>query len=197
MTFSRTKIYNIALHNLGVSAPIQNSNQNDPRAILLNNYYEVARDTVLEAHEWSFANAFKELSTTLENSQDPNFRYAFTDPNDCISPRAIISPYDKKEKKFTPATNSNGEKIILTNHNPCRLRYTRRVDNEAFFSAAFVNALAFYLAYLSAQVITGSSNKKNTNFQDYTIAVRQAIVTDARKNVTHNQDDKDFTDYRD
>ena len=70
----------------------------------------------------------------------------------------------------------------------------KRVDNEAFFSAAFVNALAFYLAYLSAQVITGSSTRY---LRVYTIAVRQAIVTDARKNVTHNQDDKDFTDYRD
>ena len=197
MAYSRTKIYNIALHNLGISAPIQNSNQHDTRAILLNNYYDVAVDTVLEAHEWSFANAFRELSTAFDSSQDQNFMFAFTFPSDCIAPRAIISPCDKKEKKFTTAINENGDKIILTNHNPCRLRYTKRVTNEVFFSGSFVNALGFYLAYLSAQVITGSANKKNTNLQDYQIAIRQAIVTDARKNITHNQDDKDFTDFRD
>lgn len=165
MTFSRTKIYNITLHNLGVSAPIQNSNQNDPRAILLNNYYEVARDTVLEAHEWSFANAFKELSTTLENSQDPNFRYAFTYPNDCISPRAIISPYDKKEKKFTPATNSNGEKIILTNHNPCRLRYTRRVDNEVFLVLHLSMLLLFILHIFQLKLLQVLQTKRIQTFK--------------------------------
>ena len=63
MSNTRTKIYNIVLHNLGVSAPIHDTEQQDPRAILLNNYYEIARDTVLEAHEWIFANAnFEGLS---------------------------------------------------------------------------------------------------------------------------------------
>jgi hypothetical protein len=76
------------------------------------------------------------------------------------------------------------------------LRYTKRVTNETLFTAAFVNALAFYLAYLSAQVVTGSANKKNTNLQDYQVAIRQAIVTDARKTETQDEDDKDFTDFR-
>ena len=196
MGFSKTKIFNIALHNLGVSAVIQNTNQNDAKAILLNNYYEVSRDTVLEAHEWSFANAHKELSVSFETSPDPNFEYAFTCPNDCIAPRAIISKYDKKEKEFSTAIGNNGEKLILTKHNPCILRYTRRIENETLFTASFVNALGFYLAYQAAQVITGSANKKNTNLQDYQIAIRQAIVCDARKAENHDQDDLDYTDSR-
>lgn len=196
MSNTRTKIYNIVLHNLGVSAPIHDTEQEDPRAILLNNYYEMARDTVLEAHEWSFANTFKELSISFSKSPDPNYLYAFTYPNDCIAPRAIISPDDKKEKCFTPAINENGEQIILTNTNPGILRYTRRIENETFFSGSFKSALGFYLAYLSAQVIVGSSNKKNTNLQDYNWAIKQAIVTDARKNVMQDEDDKNFTDSR-
>ena len=113
-----------------------------------------------------------------------------------IFPRAIIDLGDNKEKHFETATASNGEKIILTNSNPCLLRYTRRIENETFFSAAFVNALGFYLAYLSAQTIVGSANKKNMNLQDYGMAIRNAIVTDARKNVVHDQDDSDYTDAR-
>lgn len=196
MGFSKTKIFNIALSNLGVSSPIQNSNEKDPRAILINNYYELARDTVLEHHDWSFASAFLDLPISFESSPDPCFSYAFNFPNDCISPRAIIDLSDSKEKKFNPAVDSTGQKIILTNCNPCRLRYTRRIENETLYPASFANALGFYLAYLSAQVITGSANKKNTNLQDYQIALRNAIVTDARKSEKHDEDDRDFTDAR-
>lgn len=196
MAFSKVKIFNIALSNLGISAPIQDSVEESPTGILMNNYYELARDTVLEAHDWSFANARKSIAVSYEESPDPNFKYSFKFPNDCIAPRAIIDTTDNKEKKFEPAVDSSGAKIILTNANPCILRYTKKVENETFFTASFVNALAFYLAYLSAQVVTGSANKKNTNLQDYQIAIRQATVTDARKTTIHDEDDKDFTDMR-
>jgi hypothetical protein len=196
MAFSKVKILNIALCNLGISAPIQNSYEESPTAILMNNYYDLARDTVLEAHDWSFANATVELSVSALESDNPNYFYAYHFPNDCVAPRAIIDNLSKKEKKFESAIDSKGGKIILTNCTPCTLRYTKRVTNETLFTAAFVNALAFYLAYLSAQVVTGSANKKNTNLQDYQVAIRQAIVTDARKTETQDEDDKDFTDFR-
>lgn len=194
--YTKTKIFNLALANLGVSAIIQNSDEESPQAILLDNYYETARDTVLEAHEWSFACAYKELSSSFEKSPDGNFLYSYAYPNDCIAPRAIIDKADNKEKKFVTVIDSTGAKVILTNSTPCVLRYTKRVTNESFFTPAFVNALAFFLAYQTAQVITGSANKKNTNFQDYQLAIRQAIVTDARKIEIHDEDDTDYTDYR-
>jgi hypothetical protein len=184
------------LSNLGISAPIQNSIEEHPQAILMNNYYELARDSVLEAHDWTFANATKELSIAEESSINGNWQFCFTLPNDCISPRAVVDMFDKKEKKYEPGIDSAGQKVIYTNTNPCLLKYTKRVTNETFYTARFVNALAFYLAYLSAQVITGSNNKKNTNLQDYQIAIREAIVLDARKTENKDQDDKDYTDAR-
>lgn len=199
MTFTKEQIFNIALNNLAITAPIQLSNQQDPRAIILNNYYELARDTVLEAHEWSFATAYKELANPVNDNQyiqNPNFEFAFKCPNDCISPRAIISTFDKKEKEFKPTTNFAGELLVLTKINPCLLRYTRRVTNEALFTAPFVSSVGFYLAYLSAQGLTGSSNKKNTNLQDFQIAIRNAVITDARKYQNYNQDDSVYTDCR-
>ena len=196
MSFSKTKIFNIALSNLGISAPIQNSIEEHPQAILMNNYYELARDSVLEAHDWTFANATKELSIAEESSINGNWQFCFTLPNDCISPRAVVDMFDNKEKKYEPGIDSAGQKVIYTNTNPCLLKYTKRVTNETFYTAKFVNALAFYLAYLSAQVITGSNNKKNTNLQDYQIAIREAIVLDARKTENKDQDDKDYTDAR-
>lgn len=196
MAFSKTKIFNLALSNLGVSSLVQNSIQESPEAILMNNFYEMARDTVLEAHDWTFANGYKELSTSKIESPDPNYPFVFTYPSDCISPRAVIDPIDNKEKKCIPAIDSNGVKIILAEIDAGILRYTKRVENEAYFTGAFVNAFAFYLAYLSAQVIVGSGNKKNTNLQDYQLAMRQAIVTDGRKTKVLDQDDSIYTDAR-
>ena len=196
MTYTKTYIYNVTLNNLGVSEPIQSENDsNDPRVALLNNYYNMARDTVLEAHDWKFASRFQTLSNTLE-CPDPNYLFAYHYPNDCISPRALMSQFDQKEKKFELTTNTSGEKIILAEHNPCILRYTARIENESQYTAPFVSALSFYLAYLTSQVITGSANKKNTNLQDYQIAIKNAVVTDARKKQIKDEDDNDYTDYR-
>jgi len=98
----------------------------------------------LEAHEWSFANAHKDLSATVEESPNPNFPYSFTLPNDCIAPRAVISIEDCKEKKYEPGVDSSGAKIIMAEFNPVKLRYTRRITNETFFTAAFVVILIFH-----------------------------------------------------
>ena len=62
MTFSKAQIFNITLNILGVSMPLENPNSDDNRAILLNNYYELARDYVLKDFDWNFASTFRELA---------------------------------------------------------------------------------------------------------------------------------------
>lgn len=196
MTISKTEIFNIALSNLGVSSLIQNPNQNDTRAILLNNYYEIARDTIFEIHDWNFASAYKSLALSSLNSPNPNYEFAFVYPTDCISPRCLIDSVSHKEKKFDIAIINSNEKIILSNSNPVILRYTKRIENETLYPAPFVCALGFYLAYLSAQTIVGSNNKKNICLQDYQLAIKKAILSDARKIKNFNQDDNLYTDMR-
>lgn len=196
MSFSKTNIFNLALLNLGVSNLVQNSIQDSPEALIMTGFYEVARDTVLEDHDWSFANAYQKVSTAEKESLDPNLPFVFTYPSDCIAPRAIIDPNDNKEKKVFQAIDSQGQKIILAEIDTGILRYTKRVDNESYFTAPFVTALSYYLAYMAAQAVVGSGNKKNTNLQDYQLAMRKAIVTDARKNIPNDQDDSIYTDCR-
>ena len=43
---AKAQIFNISLNILGISTPLENPNSTDNRAILLNNYYELARDYV-------------------------------------------------------------------------------------------------------------------------------------------------------
>ena len=67
MTISKTQIFNIALNILGVSTPFENPNSSDNRAILLNNYYNLARDYVLKDFDWHLC-----LTMQVECELNPN-----------------------------------------------------------------------------------------------------------------------------
>ena len=73
MVTSKAQIFNITLNILGVSVPIEKADSTDNRYVLLNNYYELARDYVLKDFDWNFASTFKELSLCNINDETDNF----------------------------------------------------------------------------------------------------------------------------
>lgn len=196
MSYSRTQIYNLALNALGITAPITHTNQNDPRAIVLSNSFEIARDTVLEDFDWGFAEAYKDLPFTTTKSMNPRFKYQFDYPNDCIEARAVIDIQEGKEKKFKRSSGTEGQKVILTNTNPCRLRYTRRVEKEVYFSAGFSGALAQYLGGLCGEALTGSKQKATDCFNRYTFMINKAQINSAAEGAQEDEDDTTFIDSR-
>ena len=196
MAYSKTKIFNLALNLLGVSAPIQNANElTDTRAILLNNQYELARDTVLKDYDWNFAMRFKDLALTGNKSPNPNYEYEFAYPNDCIAARAILDETGK-EKKFLIATNTDGTKTILANISPCTLRYTRLVTQETTYTSEFVLAIAQFLASLTSDVITGSSEKGNNALKKYQMFIEKGKVQNATEGTESDEDDTTYIDSR-
>ena len=87
MVTSKAQIFNITLNILGVSVPIEKADSTDNRYVLLNNYYELARDYVLKDFDWNFASTFKELSLCNINDETDNFsqyKYCYSYPNNCI-----------------------------------------------------------------------------------------------------------------
>ena len=151
--FTKEQIFNITLNNLGVSAVVQNTKELTPRITVLNNNYDIALEQVIKDYNWNFLKGFKELTLINEKSLFPEYSYAYDYPNDCICVRYV---YDNslKYKKFTVATDSIGNKIILCNVNPAFIEYTRKLQTpripETYFTSEFVSALSFYLAYLCA-----------------------------------------------
>lgn len=196
MAYSKTKIFNLTLNLLGVSAPIHITNlQDDPTAILLENQYELARDTVLKDYDWNFAQSFKNLALTGNKSPDPNFMFEYAYPNDCICARAILDDMGK-EKKFDIATTANNTKTILTNLTPATLRYTRYVTQETFFTSEFVLALAQFLASLTSDVITGSAEKGNNALKKYQMFIEKGKVQNANEGTKTDEDDTSYVDDR-
>ncbi|MBE7708065.1 MAG: hypothetical protein E7Z88_05090 [Cyanobacteria bacterium SIG27] len=196
MTISKAQIFNIALNILGVSTPLENPNSVDNRAILLNNYYELARDYVLKDFDWNFASAFKELSLCEEQLKMSGFKFTFNYPNDCLFARELFLKDNYFCEKFSIATLSNGNSVILTDVEVPILRYTRRVEKEVFFTSEFAMALAHYLASLTANVIAGSVQKGENAWQKYIKILKHARVINAYESKEINYDVDEFLNAR-
>lgn len=197
MTISKAQIFNITLNILGVSTPLENANCTDPRAILLNNYYELARDYVLKDFDWNFASAYKKLSL-FDNPQNiSHYNYCYNYPNDCICARDIFQKESNKLERFLVASLESGEKVILTNAQNAILRYTRCVDKEVYFSCEFSMALSYYLASLTSSVIAGSLQKGETAYEKYRTLLRRAKVLNAQEGADFIYDDNTYLESRD
>ena len=188
----------MALNELGVSAPIENANmQSDNRAIVLNNFYEVARDEVLKAFDWNFAEKYRVLTPRKDECLDPRYQYVYDFPNDCLSAREVyVYEGDKKKKKFRISANEAGDKVILVEHDKIILRYTRKVEKENFFDSEFIMSLALYLAALAGNTITGSEQKALNALRKYNERVKMGQVTNASEGQEKDEDDSTYLDAR-
>ena len=196
MSYSKAQIFNIALNILGVSTPLENANSTDNRAILLNNYYFLARDYVLKDFDWNFASAFKELALVQKFDLIADYKYCYDYPNDCICARDLFEKGDYKIQKFTISSLESGDKVILTNVERAVLRYTRRVDKETYFSCEFSIALAYYLASLTSNVITGSMQKGESAYQKYRDILKHAKVLNADEGIEDIYNENTYLDAR-
>ena len=197
MAYSKIDIFNMALNHLSVSAPIATNSMNkDSRAIILNNFYETARDEVLKAFDWGFANAYKDLTLSTETSPNPKYPYVYDCPNDCISARAIIDTIKGDERKFEPFSNSQGEKCFMAEVECARLRYTRRIEKEDLFEPEFVMVLSYYLAALAGETITGQQKKAESCMQKYEWRLRKAKQLNAQEGAAEDEDNSQYYDVR-
>lgn len=196
MNFTKAKIFNITLKNLRVSVGIQNSNQSDKNTVVLNEFYDIAREQVLKDFDWNFANSYRELSLTGNIPQNPKFLYEYDYPNDCVFAREIIPYVNSEIVEFEIAANEDGQKVINTNQTPAILRYTKTVDNESFFSAEFVMALCWYLAFLAAPAITGNRAIQSDCLNVYTNILAKSKALNASEGYIKNDDGCSWLDAR-
>lgn len=196
MNYTKSKIFNIALKNLRVSVCIQNTNQNDKNTIVLNEFYDSAREQVLKDFDWNFASSYTELSLTGYIPQNPKFLYEYDYPNDCLFARELISYKDENIVEFEIASNINGQKVINTNITPAVIRYTKSVENETFFSTEFVMALCWYLAFLSAPSITGNRSIQNDCLNIYTNILAKSKAINASEGYIKTSESCSWLDAR-
>lgn len=199
MSYTKEKIFNITLNNLGITAIVQNTVEINPRITTLNNYYDMAIEKVMKDYDWNFSNRIDILTPSCEKSPNPKYHFCYDYPNDCLAARKVIDSFGGNYHKFEVTTAKNGSRLIVCNVPKASLLYTRKLTAqipEAFFTSEFVTALCFYLAFISADAIVGNANKKQTNYQAYREALINAKVADANESTKKDENNKNYIDER-
>lgn len=158
-------ICNTALSRLGDSAtvasidPPEGSAQAEHCAV----FYPIARDTLLEMHEWGFATRRASLAL-LSNQSSWNWRYAYARPSSCIKVISVLREQDCAQDRgvdYQTEANESGTQVILTNLENATVRYIAQVQDSTKFSPLFTDALAWLLAsYLAGPVIKGDVGRE-------------------------------------
>jgi hypothetical protein len=210
---SEVDICNLALGHLGDRATVSSINppEGSAQAEHCARFYPIARDMVLESHEWGFATKRANLAL-LVDTPPPGFMFVYQQPSDCrniidlIDPHApTFFPIDERcghwqDDAFTlPAVpyeleaRGDGVGVIYTNLENAIVRYTASVTDTTKFSAQVVDTIAWLLAaYLAGPVMKGDvgAAMASSCMKAYLISLGKATANDAnnrRRSISQSQ----------
>ena len=179
-------ICNLALAHLGDAATIASIDppEGSAQAEHCARFYPIARDNLLEMHNWNFSTR-RALLAEVTNDW-VQWQHAYALPSDCVNPISVISneAYDDYATRFIPTdtpqfahnyspaisagryvpqpftieTLSSGIHVLYTNLENAVLRYQALVNDTTEFSALFVTTLSWHLAsMLAGPVLKGDA----------------------------------------
>lgn len=199
---SEVDICNLALGHLGDRATVSSISppEGSAQAEHCARFYPIARDLVLESHEWGFATKRANL-TLLSDTPPPGFQFVYQTPSGC---RNIIDLIDPNTPTFYPVdercghwgdnaftmppipyeleTRTDGTPVIYTNLESAMIRYVASITDTTKFSAQCVDTIGWLLsAYLAGPVIKGDAGAAMANacMKAYQLSLAQARANDA------------------
>lgn len=171
--YSETALANLALQMMGRGKFITALDEDSQAARVLRHQLPYARDAVLRAYPWNFAQRRKEIAAS-ETAPAFEFSNAYDLPDDCLWCHTV---YDGSAEDWKV---ENGQ--ILTNMgSPLYIKYTARVTDLATSDPLFFQALAARLAADCAVTITESQDKAAEMWRVYTAKLREARAVDAQE----------------
>ena len=181
---SEIDICNLALGHLGDNATVASIDppEGSAQAEHCARFYPIARDSLLELHNWNFATRRAQLAE-VECSWT-EWQYAYAQPANTINILAIIpndanndyvasaysvssfgsAAWDRRPlaagvyvpQPYSCETDTDGNPVIYTNQEDAVARYTVRVTDPTQFSPLFIQCLSWHLAsMLAGPVVKG------------------------------------------
>lgn len=165
---SEVDISNLALAHLGDSATVASISPPDgsAQAEYCQRFFAVARDALLEMHDWGFATkrvALAQLSTNAASG----WAYCYAQPTDLVNAIAVLDPAAASDtsvggvympQPFVLESAADGTDVIYTDQAGAVLRYVARVTDTTKFSPLFITTLAASLAsMLAGPVLKGDA----------------------------------------
>lgn len=206
------QIANLSLSRIGTRSSIADLAEDSPEARAFNTIYEQARDETLDAVDWGFARARRQLADLGNPPVDWQYRYAY--PGDCLKIRGIYqplaqlggggagaSPADISATGMIAASLStnappipyesaidldaqgNDLKVIYCDQAQALAYFTKRIVNTALFPAGFVSALSWACGAQLAIPLTGSTTLMQACLAQWRLMLGEAATADANEGI--------------
>lgn len=208
---SDVDICNLALAHLGDSATVATIDppEGSAQAEHCSRFYPIARDALLEMHQWGFATRRAALAQ-LDNTS-ASWAYCYAVPNNVLNVIAVLAP-DAGDDYSNAPTNSwvnaypayplsafgaytpqpfvlesredDGAEVIYTNQPDAVLRYTVRITDTSKFSPLFVECLSWLLAsHLAGPVLKGDTGTSAAReaYKVFKSRLADAVESDANQ----------------
>lgn len=184
---SEVDICNLALGHLGDNATVASLDppEGSAQAEHCARFYPIARDTLLESHNWKFAT--RRATLALLDADAFNRTYAYAEPAGALRVVSILpgtAMSTDEGEQFETMGDDEGNALVLTDLEDATALYTVRVTDTTKFSPLFVDALSRLLAaYLAGPVIKGDLGKAEAKaqMQHFRLALNLAITSDANQ----------------
>lgn len=174
---SEVDIANLALGHLGDTATVTSLDppEGSAQAEHCARFYPIARDALLEMHEWRFATRRTNLAELTNESAQ--WLHAYARPTGCLKVIAVLDSTASDDlaanyysgstvlpptasvpapQSFECEINSSGAQVILTNQATAMVRYTKQVTDTTTFPPMFVLALSWQLAsFMAGPILKG------------------------------------------
>jgi hypothetical protein len=186
-------ICNMALGEIRAK-PIADIDEQSLEAGTCARYYQHALDTMLELHDWSFANKLVSLALLSDNPRSDEWLYAYALPVDCATPERVLLPIEGDNGSpyywpfdFPPPAGQWSDflvenRTLFTNIQDARLEYSSNDIPESSMSALFKEALYLSLAYRIAIPIANDRTLKGDLFKQHELAAQRAVADDRNRN---------------
>ena len=204
---SEVDICNLALGHLGDNATVASLDppEGSAQAEHCARFYPLARDAILELHDWNFAT--RRSQPAQITSPWPQWKYAYVQPADCLRVLAVLDPEATDDfsmampnpglatytpQPFVCETDEEGREIVLTNQENALIRYVAYVSDTTKFTPLFVTTLTWHLASLLAgPVIKGDAGRAEGKRCEamaatWLIQARNSDTAQRRVNPTHS-----------
>ena len=178
MNKSKLDICNMALAILG-QVDMSSLTEENQRARLCNQYYDIVRQQLLRAHDWSFAKATAKLSLIRQETNKGVMEFVYSKPAKSLFITKIYNEGQlEKAGHFRLEYDSvKKEEVIRSQVENAMCEYTRDVEETSLYDSQFVEAFSAALAAKMAMSLTGSTQLYQMAVQTYQYALDNARYT--------------------
>lgn len=192
MATSAVQICSNALLMLG-DDPINSFSDNTVQARLASNLWEQVRDAVMRMHPWNCAITRVQLAP---DATEPEFEwsYRFALPGDWV--RTLSIGEEGETPAYTMETDTSGNRFILCDENPLKLRYIWRNTNPSTWDSLMVHAVTAAMAEAMSYPRTKSASVQDAMGAKLKFWLQQAKTIDGQEVPTEQVGDAPFIDAR-